>query len=849
MQAEGSARKDVIDGHRLRADVGHAGIVPQSREEREPRPVTPCHRPPFRLAPDLRSVLAAPPSPVAVLALQREVGNAAVAANLAAAPTRVPTVQTWTNPLLSLKDDPQLISDGLAGDIEAIKHISHYDSAIDAAKFGLIKVLVEYGSVWGRNATALEALWGAFGTRLPDVAGSNLDLWKRSVAADKELRNLAAVKSLPDRFIADVTATARGYLTDNEKTVNDEVASLGGNAEDQVAGPATADIRAKSADLLDGAQKLTHAREAMIGLDQIPVGSAITGEGGVDEARPLTFKEVFEQGGPPGAEANGGKLTYDVPGFGEIMAKYALAQAATNGLLKKYPALVGLEGGGGDAGAAATLATSDPEQARASVLAALHRVREHIGETREKLTGELPYELGPIHAQLFAGQRKGATDWTAPFPKSIAEATVESYKEHQFWVELGLTTLAAAAFVVAEIATGGMATFFAGFAVGIGVGQAAAKWEKAQALSNAAQASLDPDAQLVASGQAEAAGFDALLATVFAFIDIKMGAGVLSKVAGMAELAKIGELAIDRAVPLIEKAVAEHGVEATVKQTGKTPVELLEMVGKDSPAAPRLRTAVEAPRLPAALEAPAELGAAAQKAAQTRGMGLVWFLMTRQQRALELVEIVNERLAAGGLAPLKGHLWSGSKAAFFDFRTWKIQLSEAALKDFVHTDVDFARLIETAYHEARHCEQWFGMARYRAATLMPGETAGTIARELSIPLDVALDAVKKPVRFGTPEFNQTGAWYRAVYGAGHAGREAVLDTLRRTTTALDAAKAHTAALSRAPTAQLQAAQAAEAAAEAQAQAAYQAYRALPEEVDAWKVGEDAAHAYRALVQK
>ena len=440
-----------------------------------------------------------------LLALQRGAGNAAVAQAMAAG--SVQPLQRWTNPVVSLKDDPQLIEDGLAGDVEAIKHISHYDSAIDSAKIGLIKVLLDNGGVWGRNATALEALWGAYGARLPSVAGDNIALWKRSIEADKDLRNIAAVKEVPGKFIADVVSTAQTYLTDNLTTVNNEVASLGGDKDDQPKGEPDTGALVKMADVQEGAKRLTRAREAMKALEILPVGSEITGAGGVDETESLSFQQVYLDGGPPGPESNGGKKTYDVAGFQEVLTKYALAQAAVNGLMKKYPALVGLEGGGADAGAAATLATAEPDKARIAVLESLHRVREHIADTRGKLTGDLPYELQPIHQQLLAGKVKTANDWTNPFNKSMAEATVGAYQDRQFWVELGLTTLAAAAFVVAEIATGGMATFFVGFAVGIGVGQAAQKWAKAKELSDAAQASLDPDAQLVASGQAEAAGF------------------------------------------------------------------------------------------------------------------------------------------------------------------------------------------------------------------------------------------------------------------------------------------------------------------------------------------------------
>ena len=780
--------------------------------------------------------------PGAALAMQGSVGNRAVARTLqrtvgngvderspGVTVSQGPMVQRWTNPVVSLKDDAQLISDGLAGDVEAIKHISHYDSAIDSAKLGLIKVLLDNGGVWGRNSTALEGLWAAFGTRLPDKAGENIALWERSVALDKDLKNLAPIKDLQTKFIADVKKTASQYLDDNEKTVNKEVASLGGNKDDQAAGDPSVDQRVKVAEVQEGAKKLARAREAMKGLELVPVGTEIVGEGGVDETAPLTFQQVLQDGGPPGAETNGGKKTYDVPRFHEIMGQYAVAQAVLNGLMLKYPALVGVEGGGSDPAALADVAVADPDKARTSVLEALHRTREHIASTREKLDGDLPYELQPIHQQLTSGKVKGTTDWSQAFNKSLAKATVSAYEEHQFWVELGLTTLAAASFVVAEIATGGMATFFAGFAVGVGMGQAAGKWAKAKELSDAAQASLNPEQQLVASGQAEAAGFDAMLSTVFAFIDLKMASGVFAKVGKLAELAKIGEMSAAQAKPLLEKAIADYGVEAVSKSSGRNAAELLKIVGEESPVAARLKALAEAARVPVpqGLETATSLGAAATKAAKTRGMGLIWTLMTKEQRAAKLLEIVNERLVANGIPPIrKDVIWAASKGGgFFNFPTWKLAISESAMKAWVHTDADFAKLIETAYHEARHCEQWFAMARLRAAwaTVIPGESATTLAAQLGIPIDIADAAMKMPMKLGSSEAAEAAKWWESVYGTGAAARKAVYDEL-------DAVKKEVVGGTLKVT-------------DKRYLDAVNAYKALPEEADAWKVGSDAASAY------
>ena len=150
-----------------------------------------------------------------------------------------------------------------------------------------------------------------------------------------------------------------------------------------------------------------------------------------------------------------------------------------------------------------------------------------------------------------------------------------------------------------------------------------------------------------------------------------------------------------------------------------------------------------------------------------------------------------------------------------------------------------------------HCEQWFEMARYRVARRMPGETVATIAKDLHVPQDVVTEAMKRPLQFGTPEFTEASKWYSGIYGAGRAAREKTLTELKTWTAALDADKAAVAQLkaASAPASQITAAEAKLAATDASYQTAYQAYRALPEEIDAWKVGEDAAAAYRAAAAK
>jgi hypothetical protein len=112
---------------------------------------------------------------------------------------------------------------------------------------------------------------------------------------------------------------------------------------------------------------------------------------------------------------------------------------------------------------------------------------------------------------------------------------------------------------------------------------------------------------------------------------------------------------------------------------------------------------------------------------------------------------------------------------FFDFTTWTIQISDAKFSqyDMVYTDPPantkphpyFVNIAETLYHEGRHCEQWWHMARYAAH----GASATDVSQRLGIPAAVATAAVKSPMKHGDPLIKKTEEWFASVYGGGRRG--------------------------------------------------------------------------------
>ena len=135
---------------------------------------------------------------------------------------------------------------------------------------------------------------------------------------------------------------------------------------------------------------------------------------------------------------------------------------------------------------------------------------------------------------------------------------------------------------------------------------------------------------------------------------------------------------------------------------------------------------------------------------------------------------------------------------------WAIHLGDEPYKmevaDFANADQQ-AWQISSVYHEARHAEQWFRMARERIGL---GATVEQTATQMGIPSWVVDWAALDPITQCDASQYESEQWYQSVYGEGRAHRENVLSDTT---------------------------------------ANYDAYRALPEEADAWKTGDAVTQEY------
>lgn len=134
-----------------------------------------------------------------------------------------------------------------------------------------------------------------------------------------------------------------------------------------------------------------------------------------------------------------------------------------------------------------------------------------------------------------------------------------------------------------------------------------------------------------------------------------------------------------------------------------------------------------------------------------------------------------------------------------DMKNWNLDINPKLL----NSPTLSPKLMNTAYHEARHAEQWFAAAQSQAAA--PGATGPGVATAMGVPVAVGNAAKASPLApNSSPRAVLGQAVNQSVYGSQRPKREAILKKL---------------AAKRPPP------------------NTYGRYRALPEEQDAWRTGD------------
>jgi peptidoglycan hydrolase-like protein with peptidoglycan-binding domain len=148
-------------------------------------------------------------------------------------------------------------------------------------------------------------------------------------------------------------------------------------------------------------------------------------------------------------------------------------------------------------------------------------------------------------------------------------------------------------------------------------------------------------------------------------------------------------------------------------------------------------------------------------------------------RIAALASAVNAQLADAGVPWVDFELDpSTAPYAVFRFRTWTAAVEptpfqpENAERLSPHEQ---GQISGAVYHEARHAEQWWTIARLLAG--LHDLDGAAIAAQTGIRSDIAALAAQDPIRECTMSNGPAFDWYESVYGGGAANRNAVLGTL------------------------------------------------------------------------
>lgn len=436
-------------------------------------------------------------------------------------------------------------------------------------------------------------LWEAFGADLPNVVADqhNFDLFKKSHAAGAELDDLQISQRALRDFPADVKALALQYLALNEQTAIKEMESIG--LAPNMSLPFGTENEEKLKELRKTVIMIQALKQLQTELRGIPVGYSEpkTEFDGMAHFTVPSYPMNFDPSGPPPRPPKDGDKMMP---WEQVNAVYQQAEGAVGRYAAQNPAIVPLLS---DPDQLAAFANEEsPLEAQHIIGAALNSSLDSMKKSRAAISsGDLdPRELKPIHRQLMSGQKKGPsnTDWSQNFFKWAGEESVGDYESTQFWITLGLGAATAIAFIVAEVATMGTATFFiAAGAAGVLTGVTVARsWDQYFDLAAAGKSSIRSDTQLVDQGQVDMALLSAILDTGFALLDVfQLGKAMKAGRAGMAamklstkSIKEVATLSAAEAEPIFMRTMTEHGVNEAIKRSGMSAESLIAKFGEHS---------------------------------------------------------------------------------------------------------------------------------------------------------------------------------------------------------------------------------------------------------------------------
>jgi hypothetical protein len=492
-------------------------------------------------------------------------------------------------------------------------------------------------------------------------------------------------------------------------------------------------------------------------------------------------------------------------------------------------------------------------------------------ENIEKIRGGLGGPYNPLFNARIVGLVLDKPD-VKPWQKRVGKDRVDAVKakaeeKKEFW-----TTIAIGLGIIAALPTGGSA---AAATVGAAATIAGAALSVYNLYDHWAEVELASASSNTDFAKAESLAKDdksylwLALDLIGAGLDVVGAAGPFKKLIGIIAEARTSKdvVKMAKAVDAVAPPAAAARIKATVADElgaqAVTDLAIIETraggVVKEARAAAEAEAAVTkvlgdaSPEVKkaASLSDPESIRKLAETAGDTQSAWAKQY-PTPEARAESLLALVNARLQAAGVPPMKGVSLAEGKGGSFAPRSWRMKLSKELLTK-AKEQKDFAVLLNFAYHEARHAEQFFLIARRQAG--MPGRSIRTMmvrpgAGGLDLHPEVAKLAIAAKVTEDSAEATKAFAWYDSIYGEGAKHRKQVLTRMDHFAKEMAKNKA----IARDARKRLNRG---DAAARLEVTRSYDdfyaakdgylkehaRYKLLPEEADAWEIGEQAERVY------
>ena len=725
----------------------------------------------------------------------------------------------------------------------AFRDVTDWSLASDGEKLKLLDKATDLTLLWvgPRDEYAIEACWTSFGTGFQAAVEASPQLWNRSINRGADPENIPQTKGKYPTLEKDILAVVSQHLDANEDKVVAEMGefgleppyellradnpakkSLGATAKPPTVGGPTPGDRLKEQGRL--AKVLLAHKRHLDELGKIHVG--------------LDMRK-FDPGNKP-AEGQDIALWQGLTSWDMVNQTWVKVTTEIGLIEAAWPALYAADIQGSlDMYANMKFDEQDPFKAAQNTNAQLEQLKSTFKVTLSGINamrnGILfgsadALDFTPVHRALWANQATGPSGehWSRAVWLPIMNDDREVKTDVEAAAKFAIDVVTMIAMIAGVLGTMGGAAIAIAVA---GVSMIEAQ-NKAGALSAASVAAVSDRGALVTKSAVDAAAAEAeqkQLEFGIAVVTNLLGAGVEAAATHL----NPGEL--QKALP---KMSAEGG-------TPETAAEIDKLRAK-------LNARGAGPEPPAAADA-----AAAKAGAKATGPMKSWDGVPIADRQKAIADVVNVRLASDGVPPIEAEPFSGG-GANFDKRSWKMNINRKLLESDAISQSEFDMLVENGYHEARHAKQYWQIARMKAGDGTYADAA-EMAQKLGLKEGVAREAWGNKMLSNDPLYGETQELWQSFYGTGAARRNEVvgkinewakaqgvladktkaLEGLKKTLGSTPPAEGST-ELFNLKKAEMEVSMAEEAydAARKAGRAVYPEYRALPEEAQAWKAGEE-----------